>query len=153
MSAATLSQVTRLGAVVLAKRREGQAPLDGPQEALYAHPLHPLVAIAQPECGVAPTAGPIPPPPPHVPLMAPFAMALVSVMPVCILDGGVSCCHWTGILCIVMGPAPALLPCWLQSFPRLLLFSHVILVSDISLPGCHRIWHLSRPRLPVIMLC
>lgn len=54
---------------------------------------------------------------------------------------------------VVIGPVPSLFLCRLQVSPLFRVFSHVILFFNVSILGCHKIWHSSRQCLPVIMLC
>lgn len=81
-----------------------------------------------------PLAGPAPPP--CVPLLVPFSVSLVFVVPflvapICVLGGGGVLCH--GTIAISM-PAMGIYP--------LPYFFHVILFSDIGLLRCHKIWCL-----------
>lgn len=117
------AQVAWLDVVVLAMRRERPGLLQMARRrhsmamGAHSHLLHPLVTFAQLECGVMPLAGPALPP--HIPLMEPFAVAPVSVVPFCVLGGGGLCCHGTCASHGVMGPAPSLFPCWPWASNRL----------------------------------
>lgn len=63
--------------------------------------------------------------------------------------------------CIFMAPACSALS-WdqccrsyhpaLGHLPVFCVFFHVVLVSDVGLPGCHRLWRSYRQPLPVVML-